>query len=573
MIGEYSPSSVTRREASTLRSLSRRSALRRLGAAAAGTSALALLTACGQSGKKSGSSAKATGQAGKPKYGGQLNLTFTSDPFDFDPSGKATGLGNSHVIINVYDSLLHFKSGGDVPYDQLTLEPGLADRWEVPDAQTFTFHLHPGARFANAPPVNGREVTSADVKWSLEYLSRTGSFLQGKKVPAGQFAALYQGMDRVDTPDDHTVTVHFGKPFAPFLNYAASQYNPIVAHEGFEADGTLSKHPVGTGPFQLDQSSSQSGSRWVFKKNQTYFREGRPYADQINFLVIPDDPSVFAAFQTKQVDLISSQIGSDDANRIKTSNPEVTLDSYPSPTPYHIYMNTKREPLTDARVRKALGLAINRDEFLKTFFDGQGGWVLAGAFSSTYTQAEVKQIIKYDPAQARQLLSAAGYPNGVDIEFIYAGSTYGQIYVSSMQLFQAQLKQVGINLQLKNLEKTDESLRKKNKNFTLTFTPKQIGGQDIDAYLYAVFHPGSTDNYGQIDDPQLTSMLEQQRRETDQTKRQQTIRQAIRYIYDNALAFGLFYPVNNELWQAYLKNYAPNFGSITPSVRTSWLEK
>lgn len=570
LMRKHSPSGADRREGPASRWLSRRQIF---GTAAAGTSAMAVFAACGQRGKGNPSSAKATGQAGKPKSGGQLNQTFTSDPFDFDPSGKATGLGNSNVIINVFDSLLHFKSGGDVPYDQLTLEPGLADRWEVPDAQSFIFHLHPGARFANLPPVGGREVTSADVKWSLEYLSRTGEFLKGKKVAPAQFQALYEGLEGIETPDDHTAVVRFGKPFAPFLNYAAAQFNPIVAHEIFDQDGSLSKRAVGTGPFQLDLSATQTGSRWVLKKNPTYFREGRPYIDQLNYLVIADDAAMFAAFQTKQLDLLSGQIGPDDANRVKKNSPDAVLYPYTVALPYHIYMNTKRQPFTDMRVRQALGLAINRDEFLKTFFGGKGGWALAGTFSSTYTQAELRQIIKYDPAQAKQLLSAAGYANGVDIEFIYPGNAYGQIYISALQLFQAQLKQVGINLVLKSLDKPDESQRKKEKNFTLTFTQKSVGGQDLDAYLYGTFFPSSPDNYGNIDDSQLTVMLAAQRQEADQNKRQQLSRQTARYIYDNSLALALFFPVNNELWQPYVKNYATNFGSIDPSSMNSWLEK
>ena len=566
-------SSVSANSASVGRAAAYRLSRRRaLGVAATGAGALALLSACGKS--KSGAKGSATSaQAGKPRYGGQLNATIKSDPFDFDPSGKATGTGNRETVAEVFDSLLHFKAGPDVNPVSLVIEPGLADRWETPDAQTYIYHLHPGAKFQNLPPVNGRAVASSDVMWSIEYLSRTGDFLKGKTVPPGQFASLFEGLDQIQTPDAMTATVHFSKAFAPYLNYSASPYNPVVAHEVFDQDGTLSKTPVGTGPFQVDMGSTQKGARWVFKKNPTYFRDGRPYIDQINFLVLSDDAAVHAGFQTKQLDVLSNaMLTADDAAQLKRNNPSAVEDSYLAASPYHIYMNTKRAPLTDMRVRKALGLAINRDEFLKTFFGGQGGWPLAGAFPDTYTQDEIHQIIKYDPNQAKQLMAQAGYANGVDVEFIYPGQNYGQIYVSAMQLFQSQLQKVGINLQLKNLDKATESNDKKEGNFTLTFTPKALA-QDIDDYLYGVFYPGSPQNYGQINDPQLTPMLEAQRRETDAAKRKDICRQAVRYIYDNALAFGLYYPVSYEFWQGYVKNYAPNFGSLTLPVANTWVEK
>jgi peptide/nickel transport system substrate-binding protein len=229
-----------------------------LGAVAAGGAGLALLSACGSTRKSGGAASNAGGQAGKPRYGGMLHAPIKNDEFDFDPSGKATS--NRQTPSQVFNSLLHMKDGPGVSYDSLILEAALAQRWEVPDAQTYIFHLQPGVKWQNVPPVNGRPLVSADVKWSLEYLSRTGDFLKGKKVAPSQFAALYEGMTGVDTPDGATATVRFGAPFAPFLNYAASGFNPVVAHEVFEQDGNLSKTAVGTGPFIQDMADTQKGS-------------------------------------------------------------------------------------------------------------------------------------------------------------------------------------------------------------------------------------------------------------------------------------------------------------------------
>src|SRR5581483_9525839 len=158
--------------------------------------------------------------------------------------------------------------------------------WETPDAQTFTFHLRPDVKWANTAPVNGRPLTSADVKWTYEYASRTGAFKGNKQLPTPSFGILLEGLQSIETPDDHTVVFHFENPYAPFVNYAYDRGLQIVPHEIFDQDGSLSKHMVGTGPFMLDESASQHGSRWVFRKNPGYWQSGKPYVNEIDYLVI-----------------------------------------------------------------------------------------------------------------------------------------------------------------------------------------------------------------------------------------------------------------------------------------------
>ena len=254
-----------------------------------------------------------------PKPGGSLALRITGDPFDWDLSyvGKSIPNGDSQPFI--YNSLLGYKTGPGLKHAELVLRPELAETWAVsPDGSTFTFNLRKGVKFAPKEPVNGRELTAADVKWSYEYWSRSGQF-KDKKLPTGQFGWMYEGLKAVDTPDDHTVVVRFSEPFAPFLNYAASDYNPVVAHEIYDRDGHMKNTAVGTGAFQLDETASQKGSRWVFKKHPSYWEPGRPYLDEVRLLVIPDDSTALAAFKTRQVDMlgVSTRLSTQQAQDIR----------------------------------------------------------------------------------------------------------------------------------------------------------------------------------------------------------------------------------------------------------------
>lgn len=222
------------------------------------------------------SASQALGADDKPRFGGTFNVPVGVDPNDYDMSYTGSTSTNPTFIKLGYSYLMRLKTGADIGVSERIIEPQLAERWDVsPDATTFTFHLRKGVRFANLPPVNGRELTSADVKWSYEYMSRTRT-LQDAKLPASQFNWMFEGLESIQTPDPYTVVVKFKEGFAPFVNYAASSDNVIVPREIYDQDGHFKDRVAGSGPFQLDTSATQKGSSWLMKKNPTYFEEGKP---------------------------------------------------------------------------------------------------------------------------------------------------------------------------------------------------------------------------------------------------------------------------------------------------------
>jgi peptide/nickel transport system substrate-binding protein len=384
-------------------------------------------------------------------------------------------------------------------------------------------------------------------------------------------------MRSVDAPDPSTVMIRFDHPFAPFINYAASYWNPIVAHDIYDQDGNLRNRMAGSGPFQLDVASSQKGTRWVFKKNPTYWKTGMPYIDAVEWVVSPDDATTIAAFQSRQVDIIGAtgtMLDYNNAKAVRAANPAAIMYPYISFGPLlFIYINNRAAPLNDARVRQAIALATDYDEFIKTFAGGQGERCLAGAFPDTFSQDEIRQIQRYDPAQSKQLLTAAGFPNGLDIEFIYTPA-YGQLHVSGIQLFQAQLKKVGVNLTLRAMDAVAVSTARGQGKYSLTSTPRTtalVG--DVDSYAYANFHTGSANNQSQVSDPNLDQLLEAQRRELDQAKRRDLVRQAVRLISDQAYSIAIFRASSYQFWQPHFKGYAPHFGTLGTPQADSWLDK
>lgn len=141
---------------------------RLLAAGAAGgiASGALALAGCGghiQNAGKTQGSAASTG-AGTPRPGGRLAVNVNNDPFDWDLSYAGKTLPNGTGTALAYESLLSYKTGPNVRYGDLQIQPSLAEKWESPGAQTYTFHLRQGVKFTNLPPVNGRALTSNDVQ-------------------------------------------------------------------------------------------------------------------------------------------------------------------------------------------------------------------------------------------------------------------------------------------------------------------------------------------------------------------------------------------------------------------------
>ncbi len=509
----------------------------------------------------------------QPKPGGVLKTRITSDVDNFDVTLADKAVANRYTPL-VSSRLLAIKADKGTAYGDATVIPSVAEKWAIsPDAKTFTFTLRKGVKWQNLPPVNGRDLTAADVKWSFEYQTRTGE-LKDKKLPPGQFAWMLEGLDSVEAPDASTLVVKFKEPFASFVNYTASTNLSILAKEIFAKDGDFHATLVGTGPFQFDQASSQSGTKFVYKKNPTYFKPGQPYLDELQELVIKDDATAFAAFATKQIDIIYAD-GVNSANTISKASPQAVQNVGGLPQPTNIYVNSRPgAQFNDLRLRQALALGINRDEFIQTFSGGKGGWAVAGGLPDTMSQDEVKKVLKYDPEAAKKLVEDAGFKNGIDVEWLHFADDSSE-YISEIQLLQAQLKKVGINITMKPYERQDAINRRRAGNFSLSGVGKALE-PDAESYLYQVFYPKAGNNYGGVDDPKLTDLIVAQRKESDPKKRSDIIKEAVRYVNaEKVWGLALYYKNRYEFAQPYLGGNFPNFwGQFQPNpIDSVWLDK
>ncbi|GEM_PF-514856 len=520
------------------------------------------------------------GAADQPVTGGRLSRWVTADPTGWDPSIQNVSSVSDRWLINSYERLLGFKMDPSLKFSDMQLQGELAESWTVsPDAKTFTFNLRKGVKWQNLPPVNGREFTSADVKFSYEYATRSGEFKDKKLKPAA-FDWWFEGMEGIETPDKYTVVVKFSKPFVPFITYTGVDKNVIYAREIFDKEGDFLNTLVGTGPFIFDTAASQKGTRWVMKKNPDYRIAGRPYLDEVWGLVLPDASTALAAFKTKQIDLLGGSgdnsgaaLTSVEIQTIKRDNPEAVVVSQQNINTDNIYMFLYGPPFDNVKVRQAVAYAINRDEFIKTFGNGEGEWSLAGGLPDTFTDAERHQILKHDPEKAKQLLAEAGHASGLKIEFL-GSVAYGEVYKTKAQLLQSQLKKVGIDMSIQMMDHADYLKRTRTGGkFDITFRGKALF-VDIDSYAYAVFHPkGSTEGGGGPNDPFMTPLLEQQRQETDTAKRKEMMRSVIKYANEQAYRLGLIYVPEYNVYSSRVKGFPSHLQANAQAFTNAWIAK
>ncbi len=508
-------------------------------------------------------------QATTPKVGGVLRVRASRDPSDWDITSTGRDVGNNELRALAQQSLLAFKTGPDVGYNQPVIAPQLAERWEVsPDAKTYTFHLRKGVKFADAAPVNGRAFTSADVRWSLEYIARLGPAFS--KLPASNVSYMLEGLEKVETPDPATAVVSFKEPFAPFLNYVAHPFVSMLAHEVYDKDGNLKDRLTGTGPFQVDEAASQKGARWVMRKNPAYWDGGKPYLDQIDVLVLPEDVTAIAAFRTKQVDLVTALLphqGSD----LKQGSPDAVWFAY-SQNPMHIYLNNTQKPFDNPKVRQAFFLTVDRDEYIKVLSEGSGGWATAGTLPGTFTQEELKAMLPHDPAKAKALLAEAGYPNGLAVDTPFP-TDRGDIYPTRLQLMQAQAAKGGFTLTGKGLPFTQYSDLRRKAQHTVQFANRDLTA-DVDSYLSGTFDPSSGNNYDRVNEPKLNQLIQAQRREPDPAKRTAIVREAARYLATECFCgLAVYYGNVADYWQPAVKGYRPNWFRNGWAIDEAWLDR
>jgi peptide/nickel transport system substrate-binding protein len=508
---------------------------------------------------------------GTPRRGGILHARGW-DPVHFDP--HLTRNFKTHTALSfVYSKLLRHKVGAEVRPGTFIVEPDLAERWEEPDDMTYVFHLRKGVKWHNKPPVNGREVVAEDVKFSFD------RFLTEKGNPERQ---LLDSVDRVEVVDRYTVKFLLKEPFVWLLDILANAMCMwIVAPEVVAKYGDLKKveSAIGTGPFILEQY--EPNVKASFRRNPDYFRQGQPYVDGVEWLVLDDESTGLAMYRSGQVDTgpgANWLVRQPDLESLKQSHPHLIYQDIQSTTQTTIWMRTDKSPFNDVRVRRAISHAIDRQAMIEAV------WV-RGTLSSGVAPGlaewslpidqlgEGAKYYRHDPEEAKRLLAEAGYAKGFKTA-LTATSGYGRDLIDAVQMVLRDLKAVGIEAELKMQEYgAYQATTGQGKFEGMAMGPYGVG-LEPDSALYGPYMPDMPRNRGHVNDPKLAAMVKEQRGIKDVEARKQLIYAIQRYAADQQYYIYLSSQVVTSSWQPYMKNYAHNltfdYGS---RIAAMWLER
>ncbi len=511
-----------------------------------------------------------------PKRGGTLSVRAW-DPPHFDPF--LTISYKTHIALSfTHSRLLRHKAGPGVTPGTFPLEGDLAESWTQPTDTTYVFKLRKGVRWHNKAPVNGREVTADDVVFSVNH------FLT---VKGNANAYMLKSLDKVEALDKHTVKFTLKEPFVWFLDMLSNPHAvAIVAREVLDKHGDFKKAEavIGTGPWMLDSYRPNVGLSYV--RHPNYFTAGQPYIDRIELTVDEDNASRMAAFLSGKYDLgweFPGTINRTDwvqiKDTLKTKRPNLKTLEYPSPVMTHISMRTDQKPFSDVRVRHAMSLAIDRKGLIDAVYEGVG--VLNPPVPAALREwsipfdklGEGAKYYKYDPAEAKRLLAAAGYPNGFPGSMCF--TTYGStLLVDLMQLVTKDLRAVGIDAKIDQKEYGAYiSTCFYGKFDSMTLGP-QTGFLEPDNFLFGQYFPEELKNQSHITDPVVADMLVRQRRMFDVAKRRELIYDIQRHLAKQQYYVQMPSGVYVAVWEGALKNYGPNMGyDYGGRLMAAWLDR
>jgi len=423
---------------------------------------------------------------------GTLELAVDSSPAGLDPH-VITAFSSTAILGQIYDGLLEINA-------DLQLEPALATSYVVSrDGLTYTFALRQGVTFHN-----GRPFTAADVVYSYERLvdPATGSPMASRFAQVETAVAL----------DDHTVEFTLKGPFAPFLYN--SVFLSVVPREVVEAQGNLQQVAVGTGPFMLQEVVPDTYTLLV--ANPNYYRAGEPGVAALKYNVVPEASTRAAGLRTGAYHLIPDV----DPATAQTlgSVPGVVLLGVQELSYTLIGMNTTRPPFDEPLVRRALNLALDREEIVEAVYFGNavpGGPLSPGLVDWALPVSEF-DCYAADPRTAKELLAAAGYPNGVDFDILTLGSM--RVVIDVAQVVQAQLEAAGFRATVSVEELGSFVQRWRNSDFD-AFASINGGNPDPDGYLDRTFRSGGSTNVFKYSNPAVDTLLTAGQRSVDAATR------------------------------------------------------
>jgi peptide/nickel transport system substrate-binding protein len=334
----------------------------------------------------------------------------------------------------------------------------------------------------------------------------------------------YANVEAIETPAAHTVVFRLKRPQPSLLLMLASGYSPVYpAHVPL---AELRQKCVGTGPFKLKEYARGQGLE--FERNRDYFVPDRPHLDSIKYTIINERGTRLAALQAGRLDaFVPLEMTKAMAEAVKANAPALVITEVGQNGSDNVVLNHKRPPFDNPVVRQVVNLALDRHAYVRGV--RQNGAVVGAALMPKplgfwgLAEQELRTVPGYrdpavDKAEARKLLAAAGYGPGKPLKVEMVTRTI-PIYLDLASFVIDQLRLVGVEATLKQLDTTAWFPALARRDFQIGANLTAGGFDDPDAYLYENYKCGSSRNYTDYCSEEMDRLIDRQSEELDRGKR------------------------------------------------------
>jgi peptide/nickel transport system substrate-binding protein/oligopeptide transport system substrate-binding protein len=462
-----------------------------------------------------------------------LNYFLTADPASLDPA-LSTDVQTGEVVALIFDNLVQFDPDAE-------LRPGLATRWESDrTGRVYTFHLRRGATFHDGRPIDAG-VVRASILRALDPASRAGR--QWPLLPiagARDFAAgKARAVAGIAVPNDSTIVFTLEEPLNIFPKFLAM---PVAAVTPSPVPPDFDQRPVGSGPWRFVSWSHDD--LIVLARNERYWGTVPP-EDTLRIRIIPEPLTQAAEYESGGLSVV--EIPFTETRRWEQTSPE-QLQRRPAIRDLYIAINTRRGPLGDLRVRRALNYAVDVETILKTSMAGRGlraaGVIPPGILGYDSTRAPYP----WDTAGARRLLAEAGYPRGFSVQL---WRNKRAEFARIAQVVQQDLALVGVRVEIVERDASSVRAAVRKGEADLYLGDWYADYPDPENFTYPLFHSanhGPGGNYAFLSDPALDAMIERARSTPDEAEKGRLSRAIDARIYDLAPWIFLWFPI--DVWAA-----------------------
>jgi ABC-type transport system substrate-binding protein len=545
--------------------LDRRSFLKRVGAAGAGAVIASRLPA-----PDPASAQDATVKADpSARRGGTLRFGVHTAPahFDVHQSGTVANIGAQSPM---YDYLIRRD-----PRDGQTIIPDLAQRWEIsPDGKKYTFHLRRGVKFHD-----GAEFTAEDVKATYE---RIVSPPKGVVIPR---TPLFSAVSDIVVLDPYRIEFRLkeARPRPFMLGAFASGWNIIVRKKTLEDNaGNLRQvmaYP-GTGPFR--HVSRKDKEVWIMEKNPDYWNKGLPYLDRLEVYHMPPfSPELGAALLTGKLDY--GRLLDPVSWRKAKETPGMTAAEFPQSVIQAVFVNNKKAPLGDPRVRRAMHLALDRHALVDVVKDVApmlvGGFVYPFHELSTPAAELVSKRLGYQkdtrPAvqEAKKLMAEAGHAGGIkNLTFLVRDAATFKLWSVAIQAMLKETLNIETNLRTVQISQWFEDAAAGNFDLGISAIVSTL--MDPSDYFSAWYGKDGPQNYSNWTNPAFHDVARQIEREVDDGRRKTLVRQAEEILEKDPPLLPVSYEKIYDAWHNKVRGQNPStFFGIYDVVRwdTVWV--